>query len=228
MSTTSTTNNLGLGIYHPNDITSYDVFNANMEKIDDAAIYQPSSENAVDHVTINLNPTTSFMIEPAQGTNDGQVGRAGVMTSMQASQLAALAEAYKNTTQGIVLYEDTASVNYIDLSEDARNYDHIKIIGEYQSEGSTSFKQSVSAEFYPNGEVNTFQLTATDLTTGSTPAIITHQDVWMLDEEGTELALVSAQKGVVSSSNSATTVTVTPDTTSIFTITRVVGYGKKA
>lgn len=224
MSTTSTTNNLGLGIYHPNDITSYDVFNANMEKIDDAAIYQPSSENAVDHVTIKLNPTTSFMLEPAQGTNDGQVGRAGVMTSMQASQLAALAEAYKNATQGIVLYQDTASTNYVELSETALNYDHLVVVGEYQSEGSASFKQTVSVEFHPNGETNAFQFNGIDISTGSKPNVTFMQDIWMLSEDGIELELASAQKAV----QMADTLTVTPDTTSIFTIVKVIGYGKKA
>lgn len=223
MATTSVTNNLGLGIYHPNDVTSYDVFNSNMEKIDDAAIYNPSSENAVDHITIKLNPTTSFMLEPAQGTNGGQVGRAGVMTSMQATQLATLAEAYRNATQGIVLYEDTASTNYVELSESANNYDHLIIVGEFMGAGSAAIKQTVSAEFHPTADTRALQLTAFDITTGSSPSEITLQDIWHLTEDGTELELVMAQRCTKMTNK----VEVTPDTTSIFTITKVIGYGKK-
>lgn len=153
---------------------------------------------------------------------------AGIMTSFQAEQLAALAEAYKNTTQGITLYEGSASVNYIDLSDDAWNYDHIVVVGEYISAGSSSFHQSVSAEFYPDKEsgINTFQLNAIDIVANDVPLQTTLQDIWMLDQDGTELSLVSGMKSTVQG-GTTTSLSVEPESTSIFTITKVVGYGKK-
>lgn len=228
MSTTSTTSNFDLATYKATDTLAYEDFNGNMEKIDTALAYgtisNPGTENAVDHVTLKLNASTSLMIQPAQGTGDGKVGRAGVMTSMQASQLEALAEAYKNATQGITLYEDTASVNYVTLSETANNYDHLIVVGEFMGAGSAAIKQTVSVEFHPTIATRAFQLTATDITTGSTPSEVTLQDIWQLTEDGTELELVMAQR----CTKMANRLEVEPDTTSIFTITKVIGYGKKA
>lgn len=237
MSATSTTSNFDLAIYKNTDTTSWNDFNSNMEKINtalqNATAPTITTEAAVDHVTLKLNGTANCMIDPAQGTNDGQVGRAGVMTSMQATQLATLAEAYKNATQGITLYEDTASTNYVSLSETANNYDHLVIVGEFMGTGSTAIKQTVSTEFHPTATARAFQLTAVDITTGNTPSKTTLQDIWSLTEDGLELELVMAQRAVESvamneSVATAAPLEVTPDTTSIFTITKVVGYGKKA
>lgn len=231
MSATSTTPNFNLAIYKNTDTTSWDDFNSNMEKIDTAlknAAPTITTEAATDHVTVKVNGTANCMIDPAQGTNDGQVGKAGVMTSLQATQLATLAEAYKNATQGITLYEDTASTNYVELSETANNYDHLVVVGEYTSTGSAAIKETVSVEFHPTTDTRAFQFTATDIATGTLPSMVTSQDIWSLTEDGTELELVMAQRATQAATETGMTLTVDPDTTSIFTIVKVIGYGKKA
>lgn len=172
----------------------------------------------------------ALTIDAAVGTHtneegETQPGHAGIMTANQAETLQALAEAYKSSTQGIILYEGSASVNYVDLSESANNYDHIKVVGEYISTGSASFHQGVNTEFYPNGETNSFQLNAIDIVANDTPVQTILQDIWQINEDGTELSLVSGFKSTLS--GVTPTLEVTPETTSIFTITKVVGYGKK-
>lgn len=187
----------------------------------------PTAAYTADNVNLTFGDET-VELTPAVGTAGGANSKAGIMSAFQASQLAALAEAYKDTTQGITLYEGSASVNYIDLSDNAWNYDHIVVVGEYMSEGSAAFHQSVSAEFYPNSTdgINTFQLNAIDIVANDTPIQTTLQDIWMLDEEGTELSLVAGMRSSITG-GATTTLTVEPETTSIFTITKVVGYGKK-
>lgn len=224
MGATNATEYAKLKTYNPTDTTSYDDFNENMQIIDGSLLSNPSAEGAVDHITLRFNPALSIMLEPAQGTNDGQVGHAGVMTSLQATQLATLAEAYRNATQGIILYQDTASTNYVELSESANNYDHLVVVGEFMGTGSAAVKQTVSTEFHPTADTRAMQFNAIDITTGSNPSETTLQDIWSLNEDGTELELVMAQR----CTKMANTLEVTPDTTSIFTITKVVGYGKKA
>lgn len=208
-------------------------------------VYNVDSENTeykADNVIIQLNmkdlhtggdATLPLTLKAACAASTDEEGnsvpaQAGIMTSFQATQLAALAEAYKNTTQGITLYEGSASVNYIDLSDNAWNYDHIVVVGDYMSEGSAAFHQSVSAEFYPNkpSGINTFQVNAVDIVANNTPLQTTLQDIWMLDEDGTELALVAGMKSTVKGGNTME-LTVEPQGNSIFTITKVVGYGKK-
>lgn len=223
MSATGSTSNFDLAIYNADNTLHTDDFNANMEKIDTALKGTATVTQNVDEVVLNIN-STSVMLNPAQGTNNGQVGKAGVMTSMQATQLATLAEAYKNATQGITLYEDTASTNYVELSETANNYDHLIVVGEFTSEGSVAIKETVSVEFHPTADTRAFQFTATDLVTGNDPHQITHQDIWSLTEDGIEIELVSAQ----TATQQGATTTVIPNSTSIFTIVKVIGYGKKA
>lgn len=162
-------------------------------------------------------------IEAAQGTQEGNVGKAGIMSSFQASQLAALAEAYQAEEKGIILYEGTASVNNIELSESGFSYDHLIVVGQYMGMGSSALEQQVSAVFYPTDNIKAFQMNAIDLTVGDTPMETTYQDIWTITDDGMELELgpsVKCEKG-------AGTLTCTPEATSFFTITKVVGFGKK-
>lgn len=248
--TFNTAPSLGLSIpyfdYSDNEVKTGNIDVFPFATTDRAGLMSASDKTKLDGLSASTNltsvPTASYSADnvnlafgdeiveltPAVGTTGGANSKAGIMSSFQASQLAALAEAYKDTTQGITLYEGTASVNYIDLNDNAWNYDHIVVVGEYLSEGSASFHQSVSTEFYPNATdgINTFQLNAIDIVANDIPVQTTMQDIWQLDEEGTELALVAGMKSSVTG-GATTTLTVEPETTSIFTITKVVGYGKK-
>lgn len=152
----------------------------------------------------------------------GQTGSAGIMSVTQATQLQALAEAYQAEEKGTVLYEGTASVNTIELSEAATSFVHICIVGEYMGMGSSALKQSLTVDFYPNTDTHAFQMTATDITVGDTPMVTTLQDIWMLSGEGIDLDLVSSTKA----EQGGGTLICTPDTTSQFTIVKVVGFGK--
>lgn len=124
--------------------------------------------------------------------------------------------------QGTVLYEGAASVNTLELAEAATNFDHIRIVAEYTSTGSSAMEQSLSVDFYPTATAKSFQMTATDITVGDTPMLTTYQDIWMLSEDGMDLDIVSSSKAEQGNG----TLVTTPDTTSQFTITKVIGYGK--
>lgn len=173
--------------------------------------------------TVNLGST---QLTAAKGAQEGMVGQAGVMSSFQATQLAALASAYEAEEKGTTLYEGTASVNNITLSESGMIYDHLIVVAEYMGMGSAAIKQQVSAVFYPTDAVKSFQMTATDITVGSAPAQTTVQDIWAISDDGMELDLVSSAKAELVK-NGSLTFDATPETTSMFTITKVVGFGKK-
>lgn len=191
----------------------------------------PTAYNA-DDIEVHLvqkdlstggDATMPFTITAATPSVSGQAGHAGVMTAFQATQLAALAESYKTAEAGTVLYEDTASTNYVELSQSANNFDHIVVTGEYMGMGSFALKQQATVTYYPTIDgARAFQMNATDITTGDSPSVELIQDIWSLNEDGTELELASSLKAMVNSET-----TVTPDTTSNFTITKVVGFGKK-
>lgn len=172
--------------------------------------------------TVNLGST---QLTAAKGTQEGMVGQAGIMSSFQATQLAALASAYEAEEKGTTLYSGTASVNNITLSESGLSYDHLIVVAEYMGMGSSALKQQVSAVFYPTNEVKAFQMTATDITVGDAPAQSTIQDIWMISDNGLELDLASSTKTQLTK-NGTLDFEVIPETTSMFTITKVVGFGK--
>lgn len=174
-----------------------------------------------DTVTLGSTELTA-----AQGTQGGAVGKAGIMSSFQATQLAALATAYEAEEKGTTLYSGTASVNNVTLSESGLSYDHLIVVAEYMGMGSSALKQQVSAVFYPTNEVKAFQMTATDITVGDAPAQTTIQDIWMISEDGLELDLASSVRTQITK-NGTLDLEVTPETTSMFTITKVIGFGKK-
>lgn len=163
-----------------------------------------------------------LMLQPATPATSGATGSAGIMSITQATQLQALAEAYQAEEKGTVLYEGTASTNNIELSESGLAYDHLIVVAEYMGMGSFALEQQVSEVFYPTDSIKSFQMNATDITTGNTPTVELVQDIWSITDDGMELELVSSLKAAVNSET-----TVTPDTTSNFTITKVVGFGKK-
>lgn len=174
--------------------------------------------------TVNLGST---QLTAAKGTQEGMVGQAGIMSSLQATQLAALALAYEAEEKGTTLYEGTASVNNITLSESGLSYDHLIVVAEYMGMGSAALRQQVSAVFYPTNDVKAFQMTTTDITVGDAPAQATVQDIWTISDNGTELDLVSSTKSQLTK-NGTLDFEVTPETTSMFIITKVVGFGKKS
>lgn len=146
--------------------------------------------------------------------------------STRIDNISALAQAYAAEEKGTTLYEGTASVNNITLSESGLNYDHLIVVAEYMGMGSSAIKQQVSAVFYPTDAVKAFQMTATDITVGDAPAQTTVQDIWSISDDGTELDLASSTKAELVK-NGSITFDVTPEMTSMFTITKVVGFGKK-
>lgn len=184
-----------------------------------------------DNITLNLlnkdlatggDSTTPLELMAAVPATGGNAGSAGIMSVTQATTLAALAEAYEQEEKGIELYSGTASVNTIELSQPATNFDHIRVIAEYMSMGSSAMEQSVVVDFYPTTDTHSFQMTATDITVGDTPMVTTYQDIWMLSDDGIDLDVVGSFKAEQGNG----TLTCTPDTTSQFTIKRVVGFGK--
>lgn len=181
----------------------------------------PTAAYTADIVSLSFGDEV-VELTPAVGTAGGAVSKAGIMSAFQASQLAALAEAYKAEEKGTTLYEGTASVNNIELSESGFNYDHLIIVAEYMGMGSFALDQQVSEVFYPTDTVKAFQMNATDITTGNTPMVQLIQDIWSITDDGMELELASALKATVNSETE-----VEPDTTSHFTITKVIGFGKK-
>lgn len=184
--------------------------------------YTPNASYTSDNVNINFSNDVKAEITPAVGTAEGKIGKAGIMSAFQASQLEALAAAYEAEEKGTTLYEGTASVNNIELSESGFNYDHLIIVAQYMGMGSFALDQQVSHVFYPTDTIKAFQMNATDITTGNTPMVQLIQDIWSITDDGMELELVSALKATVNSETE-----VEPDTTSHFTITKVVGFGKK-
>lgn len=181
----------------------------------------PTASYTADNVNLAFGDET-LELTPAVGTAGGAVSKSGIMSAFQASQLEALAAAYEAEEKGTVLYEGTASVNNIELSESGLSYDHLIIVAQYMGMGSFALEQQVSEVFYPTDNVKSFQMNATDITTGNTPTVELIQDIWSITEDGMELELASALKASVNSET-----TVEPDTTSHFTITKVVGFGKK-
>lgn len=117
------------------------------------------------------------------------------------------------------LYTGDSSVNSITLSESVFNYEKVVLEGYYMGMGSTAMDISVSAEWYTNQDYRKIQFTATDIATGSTPAVITTADIWEFSEDGKELDLVSALKA-----SDAGNIVVDIETTSQITITAVKGY----
>lgn len=183
----------------------------------------PTAAYTADNVNLSFGDEV-VELTPAVGTAGGAVSKAGIMSAFQASQLAALAEAYKAEEKGTTLYEGTASVNNIELSESGFTYDHLIVVAHYMGMGSAALEQQVSVTFYPSENVKAFQMNAIDLTVGDTPMETTYQDIWMITDDGMELELgpsIKCDKG-------AGTLTCTPESTSFFTITKVVGFGKKA
>lgn len=181
----------------------------------------PTATYTADNVNL-VYPSATVELTPAVGSADGKVSQAGIMSAFQASQLEALAAAYEAEEKGTVLYEGTASVNNIELSESGLSYDHLIIVAQYMGMGSFALEQQVSEVFYPTDSVKAFQMNATDITTGNTPMVQLIQDIWSITDDGMEIELASSLKATVNSET-----TVEPDTTSNFTITKVVGFGKK-
>lgn len=182
----------------------------------------PTASYTADNVNLTFGDET-LDLTPAVGTAGGANSKAGIMSAFQASQLAALAQAYEAEEAGTVLYEGSASTNNIELSESGLNYDHLIIVAQYMGMGSFALEQQVSQVFYPTDSVKAFQMNATDITTGNTPTVELIQDIWSITDDGMEIELASALKATVNSETA-----VTPDTTSHFTITKVVGFGKKS
>lgn len=168
--------------------------------------------------------TQELAVNGAEAAGEGKTGKAGLMTAFQATQLAGLAAAFEAEEKGVTLYSGAASVNSVTLSEDGSNFDHLTVVGEYMGMGSAAIEQSVSVDFYVTTNTRAFQMNATDITVGDTPMETTIQDIWMLSDDGLDLDLVSATK----CEKGATTFTCTPETTSNFTITKVIGFGKIA
>lgn len=181
----------------------------------------PVASYTADNVNLAFGED-NVELTPAVGTAGGAVSKAGIMSAFQASQLAALAEAYEAEEKGTTLYEGTASTNNIELSESGFNYDHLIIVTEYMGMGSFALDQQVSYVFYPTETVKAFQMNANDITTGNAPMVQIIQDIWSITDDGMELELASALKATVNSKTE-----VEPDSTSHFTITKVVGFGKK-
>lgn len=128
----------------------------------------------------------------------------------------------RSAVQGTTLYTGTASVNTLELSEAASSFAYLQVVCEYTGMGSTAISQTVAINFYPTETAKSFQVTATDITVGDTPMVTTLQDIWMLSDDGMDLDLVSSTKAEQGNG----TLTTTPDTTSQFTIVKVVGFGK--
>lgn len=181
----------------------------------------PTASYSADNVNLAFGDET-VELTPAVGSAEGKVSQAGIMSAFQASQLEALATAYEAEEKGTVLYEGSASVNNIELSESGLSYDHLIIVAQYMGMGSFALEQQVSSVFYPTDSVKAFQMNATDITTGNAPMVQLIQDIWSITDDGMEIELASALKATVNSETS-----VEPDTTSHFTITKVVGFGKK-
>lgn len=173
-------------------------------------------------LTTNSDGATTTSLTAARSNTDTKGGSAGIMTAFQATQLNALANAYEAEEKGKTLYEDTASTNNVELSEAATSFDHIVVTGEYMGEGSFALQQAASVTYYPMGGATAFQMNAIDITTGNAPSVEIVQDIWSVTNDGMELELASSVKAMVNSET-----TVTPSMTSNFTITKVVGFGKK-
>lgn len=173
-------------------------------------------------LTTNSDGATTTSLTAARSNTDARGGSAGIMTTFQATQLNALANAYEAEEKGTTLYEDTASTNNVKLSEAATSFDHIVVTGEHMGEGSSALQQAVSVTYYPMGGATAFQMNAIDITTGNEPSVEIVQDIWSVTNDGVELELASSVKAMVNSET-----TVTPSMTSNFTITKVVGFGKK-
>lgn len=243
--TFNTAPSLGLSVpyfdYTDNEVKTGDIDVFPFATTDRAGLMSSSDKTKLDSLSASTNltsiPTASYTADnvnltfgdetldltPAVGTAGGANSKAGIMSAFQASQLAALAQAYEAEEAGTVLYEGSASTNNIELSESGLNYDHLIIVAQYMGMGSFALEQQVSQVFYPTDNVKAFQMNATDITTGNTPTVELIQDIWSITDEGDELELSSALKASVNSET-----TVIPDTTSHFTITKVIGFGKKS
>lgn len=173
-------------------------------------------------LTTNSDGATTTSLTAARSNTDTKGGSAGIMTAFQATQLNALANAYEAEEKGTTLYEATASINNVELSEAATSFDHIVVTGEYVGEGNSALQQAVSVTYYPMGGATAFQMNAIDITTGNDPSVEIVQDIWSVTNDGMGLELASSVKAMVNSET-----TVTPSMTSNFTITKVVGFGKK-
>lgn len=187
----------------------------------DVDIRASYTSDTVD-LTTNSDGATTTSLTAARSNTDTKGGSAGIMTAFQATQLNALANAYEAEEKGKTLYEDTASTNNVGLSEAATSFDHIVVTGEYMGEGSFALQQAASVTYYPMGGATAFQMNAIDITTGNNPSVEIVQDIWSVTNDGMELELASSVKAMVNSET-----TVTPSMTSNFTITKVVGFGKK-
>lgn len=187
----------------------------------DVDIRASYTSDTVD-LTTNSDGATTTSLTAARSNTDTKGGSAGIMTAFQATQLNALANAYEAEEKGKTLYEDTASTNNVELSEAATSFDHIVVTGEYMGEGSFALQQAASVTYYPMGGATAFQMNAIDITTGNDPSVEIVQDIWSVTNDGMGLELASSVKAMVNSET-----TVTPSMTSNFTITKVVGFGKK-
>ena len=187
----------------------------------DVDIRASYTSDTVD-LTTNSDGATTTSLTAARSNTDTKGGSAGIMTAFQATQLNALANAYEAEEKGKTLYEDTASTNNVELSEAATSFDHIVVTGEYMGEGSFALQQAASVTYYPMGGATAFQMNAIDITTGNAPSVEIVQDIWSVTNDGMGLELASSVKAMVNSET-----TVTPSMTSNFTITKVVGFGKK-
>lgn len=117
------------------------------------------------------------------------------------------------------LYEGDSSTNSITLSDSAFNYDKLVLEGYYMAMGSAAMDIAVTTEWPTNKNYRKFQFTTSDLATGSTPSLTTNTDVWEVSEDGMDLDLVLALQGVDTDN-----ITVTPESTSQITITKVTGF----
>ncbi len=123
-----------------------------------------------------------------------------------------------------VLYTGTASVNTLTLSEAATNFEELEVHGETsQTIGSTSFTTSRVERVAIENGVSAFKMEDTILTDGANPSVMNTADFWSISADGMDLDLV---RSLVATTTTGTTVTSEP--TSHFTITKVIGIGRKS
>lgn len=134
-----------------------------------------------------------------------------------------VAEAGVGGNTPTVLYTGTTQTNSIELSESARNFQYIVIIGATM--GTTHIEQ-VMTTYYPSAG-DDIQLTSLDPQYSATPGVSTmtgEKDTWQLSTDGTELDLVQsvyAQWGETSDQFA-----LTLNTTSGILIRQILGYGR--
>lgn len=132
-------------------------------------------------------------------------------------------KAVESATAPTTLYEGTASVNSITLSESANNFEKIEMVGELSDSG-TKYQQN--AVFHPanSARVITMELSTIQPTI---PTRTTYQDSWVFSTDGTEVDLTLSNKLTELLVTGDYTASAQPQSTSNFAITKIIGYGKK-